>query len=216
MGQLWIGTTRFLIRSNSNTTTTTTANTTTTGNDTITTTTANTNTTTTGRKGSELGLALRGGDRLLGHGAAVRHSGSALRGGGRLLGLGVALHSSGRGFSEASVVDGANWANGAVAMKQDAVIPYFPRRYTSTEASAPNVIFAAANAAERDLRVQSAKILIPEFKLDAFYMTGLACSMPAFPSRSWVRIHRDEPGIMQPWTHEPTGLWGGVRLTHPF
>ena len=51
-----------------------------------------------------------------------------------------------------------------------------------------------------------------EFILGALYMTGLACSMPAFSSK----VDRDEPGMLQPWTPEPTGLWGGVRLTHPF
>ena len=67
MGQLWTGTTRFLVR---------------TGNDTTKTTTANTTTTAKERRGSELGLALRGGGRLLGLGVALRCSGSRPEAGG--------------------------------------------------------------------------------------------------------------------------------------
>ena len=71
MGQLWTGTTRFLVRTADDTTTTTTANTTTTAKE---------------RRGSELGLALRGGGRLLGFGVALRCSGSRPEAGGHGLG----------------------------------------------------------------------------------------------------------------------------------
>ena len=49
--------------------------------------------------------------------------------------------------------------------------------------SRPAFVVVAAAAAERELRILSANILISEFNSGAFYMTGLACSMPAFPSK---------------------------------
>ena len=134
----------------------------------------------------------------------------------------ASLFSHSSTLARHSEVDGVNWADGteatqqdvAHAFKRDPVIPYFPRRLASTEPSASFVGVVAATAAERELRSLSANVLISEFDSGAFYMTGLACSMPAFPSKFRVRIHRDEPGMWQPWTPEPTGLWGGVRLSH--
>ena len=49
--------------------------------------------------------------------------------------------------------------------------------------SRPAFLFVAAAAAERELRIPSANNLISEFNSGAFYMTGLACSMLAFPSK---------------------------------
>ena len=113
MGQLWTGTTRFLVRTADDTTTTTTANTTTTAKE---------------RRGSELGLALRGGGRLLGFGVALRCSGSRPEAGGHGLGYQRETRKRSRSpvgwaslFSHSStlgwhfVTDGAYWANGAAA-----------------------------------------------------------------------------------------------------
>ena len=167
MGQLWTGTTRFLVRTADDTTTTTTANTTTAAKE---------------RRGSELGLALRGGGRLLGLGVALRCSGSRPEAGGHGLGYQRETRKRSRSpvgwasvFSHSSTlarhleVDGVNWANGAEATQQDVahvfkrgpVIPFFPRRFASIEPSRMFVVVVAAAAAERELRILSANLASP-------------------------------------------------------
>ena len=115
-----------------------------------------TTTTTKDRRGSKLGLALRGGGRLLGVGVALRCSGSRPEAGGHGLGYQRETRKRSRSpvgwaslFSHSStlarhfVVDGVNWADGAEAtqqdmahvFKRDPVIPSSPRRFASIEPS---------------------------------------------------------------------------------